>query len=119
MGPRSSDACSGPERVLPFILIWNRSVILVLPAGPSTSRSTRPRLTLCPGTARPVSSPGPLRFWCTFDDHGSVAAVIEQGTPVFPFFVRGGGDVASVVSVEHHVLSMVRAECDVALIVRW
>ena len=46
-------------------------------------------------------------------------AIKEQGAFVFTFFVRGGGDVASVVSVEHHVVSMVRAECDVALIVRW
>jgi len=45
--------------------------------------------------------------------------VIEQGALVFKFFMRGGGNVASVVSVDCHVESMVRAECHVVLIVKW
>ena len=48
VGPRSSDTCSGPERVLLFNLIWNHSEMFALPAGSliSCSACSRPRYAL-------------------------------------------------------------------------
>ena len=119
MGPWSSDACSDPERVILFILMWHHSEILARPAGPLISCSARSCLMLCPATVRPESPPGLLRFQCEFEDHGAVPAAIEQGTLVFTFFMRGGSNVASVMSGECHVASMVTAECHMTLVVRW
>ena len=78
MALRSSDACSGPEHELPFILSRNCSEILALPVGPFKSHSARSRFALCLETVRLASPPDPLILRCRFDDHGAVAAVIEQ-----------------------------------------
>ena len=44
---------------------------------------------------------------------------MEPGALVLTFFVRGGGNAASVMSVDCHVASMATAECHVALMVKW
>ena len=56
---------------------------------------------------------------CKFDDHGAVAAVREQDALVLASVVRDGGDAAMVSSDDRHVVSMVKAECHVAHIVKW
>jgi len=114
MGPRSSDACCSPKHVLLFILIWNHTKSLRYPQVPPqaaalvrTSQNDLEQFDLCR-----------LRFGCAFDDHGAVTAVIEQGVLVFTFFVSGGVNTASV-SGGCYVAFTVRAECHVALVLRW